>query len=165
MSDPLYDFSRSPFPTEPIAEPLLLDIMKIAQRRLGPGAAETLNLSVEELEQHWADDIRRMVYQLTALLLAEKLPPERVEGRKTITVDVPTSWWQHFKFQYEQTWWLGWFVRRHPARWLPIPFRFGVSVSLERYRIYPEAKIAYCDELGRPRRHSTVLMGRVTRIG
>jgi hypothetical protein len=76
----------------------------------------------------------RLIFQLRSMVLADKL----VEERQTVTLDIPASWWQHFKRDS----WLG----RHRPQWMRKrwPVRFTTmrqTVQFQRYRNYPDASI------------------------
>lgn len=83
-----------------------------------------------------------MTHQLVASVLAEKLPPERVAEQKTFTFSVPASPWQQFKSSHAESWWLRWLVRRRPAAMVTHGFVGELTVDLDRYWAYPEARVA-----------------------
>ncbi len=90
-----------------------------------------------------------LIFSLKSLVLAEKL----VQEQQTVTLDIPASWWQHFKRDS----WLG----RHRPQWMRKrwPVRFTTmrqTVRFERYRNYPDASIPLPPErFGRPVMYET----------
>ena len=98
-----------------------------------------------EFQQREAD---RMVYKLSADVLAEKLPPETINESRIAVWNFPRSSWQHFKLEHSESWWLGWLVRRRPVQYAVHDKQVTLTVNLERYRTFPQANIAYPPELG-----------------
>jgi hypothetical protein len=81
----------------------------------------------------------QLIFRLRSAVLADKL----VSERQAVTLDIPASWWQHFKRDS----WLG----RHRPQWMRRrwPVRFTTmrqEVLFERYRTYPDASIALPSE-------------------
>lgn len=54
----------------------------------------------------------RLAIQLEARIFGENLPPVT----RSHTVQVPADWRQHWKLDHAGSWWVAWWVRRHPAR-------------------------------------------------
>ena len=92
--------------------------------------------------------VDRMVHQFAAEVLAEKLPPETINESRIAVWNFPRSWWQHFKLEHSESWWLGWLVRRRPVQYAVHDKQVTLTVNLERYRTFPQANIAYPSELG-----------------
>jgi hypothetical protein len=130
--------------TAPALERVVLERMKMGVRQeVGAHVAESLHL------EQWVEPMtRNMVVRLTADILAEKLPPERVERSKTVTLDFPASSWQHFKQEHSESWWLRWLVRRRPVRVQALEQTVTLVVDLEKYRTFPQCNYVFPQDLG-----------------
>lgn len=99
-------------------------------------------------------ELGRKRVELESYVLGEKLAEDTYTDKKSYST--PKTWWDMFKVTYAMTWWLGWLVRRWPAKfeyhW------FSVGVTVERFANYPEADIPL-PSLGRP-----VPYERITRL-
>jgi hypothetical protein len=126
-----------------------LDRLEVGFRqRLGAHTLESMRL--EHHEDRLTLDLIRSV---TAEVLAEKLPPERVERSQTFGIDFPASPFQHWKQKHATRWWLRRFVRRWPVRTERLTREARLTVNLERYRTYPEANyVLPPDKFGAPYR-------------
>jgi len=70
-------------------------------------------------------------------------------------VDVPATWWQHFKRTYRGRRWLRWLVRRHPVVYRTHNRTCQLTVNVQRFYTYPHAPILP-ESYGRPYRVATV---------
>lgn len=105
--------------------------------------------------RHWWDPIAQtMVLELQAGLLAERLPPERIEAGEIFIFPVPASPWQQFKALHGTAWWLRWLVRRRPPRIIEHTFRGELTVDLRRWHAYPKATMPDQAGFGTPVRVS-----------
>lgn len=104
------------------------------------------SLKFETLRDEVCDQI---IYRLTAQVLADQLPPERVERSSSATFDVPASWWQAWKAEHPGLW-RGWLRRRWPALTAEHTRTMTLSVDLRRYRVYPEQTAVLPQYFGRP---------------
>jgi hypothetical protein len=123
----------------------------LALQRLRIGLEQRIGAQViESLELHQVEDIftRSIVTRLTADVLAEKLPPEKIERSKTVALDFPASSWQHFKQEHSESWWLRWLVRRWPVRIQQLEQTVTLTVDLERYRTFPQCNYVFPKDLG-----------------
>lgn len=99
----------------------------------------------------------RMTAEIRTEVLAEKLPPHKIERDVPVYFKQPVSWWDHFKLDHERSRWIGWLIRRlNPPRIHRETKLVSMVVWLDRFWAYPEAKVPASDLLGRPRRHYTV---------
>lgn len=79
------------------------------------------------------------IAQLTGFVLADKLPPEHFSQSVTNVVYIPATWWQHFKHQYQDKWWMRtipWKEIRYRTETFTGTFEF----DLERWYVFPKAK-------------------------
>lgn len=98
---------------------------------------EYIRASVEFATDHGVKFLRNeLVLSLEARVLSEKLE----EGVKTDYVDIPSSWWQHLKYEHAP----GWFIDRWPVQY----DRATLTVYLERWATYPEANVRHDKRLG-----------------
>lgn len=74
--------------------------------------------------------VQRKVYQ-------KRLTPKFTSGTGQIEIEMPLTWWDHFKQTYQDRWWLSWFARRYPAATKVHRFAHRVDVSLEQYWKFP----------------------------
>lgn len=100
---------------------------------LSPYLIESLDLRAEVVPELG----RQLVAQLTAHVLADKLPPERLERSETVTLDVPATWWQAWKAEHPRLW-RGWLAERWPVRMITHERTARLVVDLTRYVTYPE---------------------------
>jgi len=114
-----------------------------ATNAVSPEFAETVRADIYR-DEVWG----RLTHQLTAQVLAERLPSGHVEETKTFTIDVPASPWQQFKQDHETAWWLRWLTKWRPPLLRTHRQSCHMSVDITRYWSYPEARIAR--QLGRP---------------
>jgi hypothetical protein len=67
------------------------------------------DLGVEALAD-WATD--QLVLRLKTHILGEQLPSHT----ETASTGVPATWWQHYKHDYADRWWMRRFTRRWPVK-------------------------------------------------
>jgi hypothetical protein len=130
--------------TTPSYEALTLQRLRIGlEQRVGAHM-------IESLELHQVEDVftRSIVTRLTADVLAEKLPPERVERSSEFTWEFPASPFQHWKQKHQGAWWLRWFVARRPVRRTRHKKVATLTVDLERYRTFPQCNYVFPKDLG-----------------
>lgn len=128
----------------PMVESFTLQRLKLGlEQRVGAHVLDSTRLEVVE-------DLltNGFIYRLTTDVLAEKLPPERVERSKTFTLDFPASSWQMFKLEHQGSRWLGWLVRRRPVRRIGHTKTATLTTELDRYRTFPQANYVFPKSLG-----------------
>ena len=117
------------------------------QKKLQPhrvGSSFMTSMS-EEVDQYTHLEKDRQVHRLEAFVLREHLADDFYE--EVLVVTQPKTWWDHFKIDFQHTWW-GRFLYNH----FPPEFTHDnhmVRVKVERYASYPEADVAI-PQLGRP---------------
>jgi len=88
--------------------------------------------------------------ELTGLmvrLVSEVLTEHIVSETQTAELDVPASWWQHFKQDHRDRWFMRRFVRRWPVAYTT----WQTEVRFSRYATYPNADVKMPPSpLGRP---------------
>ncbi|MFJ6841393.1 hypothetical protein ACIQRE_01850 [Streptomyces griseoluteus] len=86
-----------------------------------------------------------LLFQLRARVLSDDLPPQRLTARQRVTFEVPASTWQMWKARHGRRWYARRLVARWPVRYEPDPDGRGTeavcSFDLERYRLYPRARV------------------------
>lgn len=129
---------------KPMVESFTLERLRVGlEQHVGAHALESMRLEVVE------DLLRNsFIYRLKTDILAEKLPPEKVERSKTFTLDFPASSWQHFKQEHSESWWLRWLVQRRPIRYQALEQTATLTVDLERYRTFPQCNYVFPKNLG-----------------
>ena len=82
---------------------------------------------------------RGFAAHLTTFVLTEKL----LSDSQDVSWDLssPTTSWQFFKREHENSWWLGWLVRRRPVKveWETHTEHF----TFERYAMFPHSAISH----------------------
>lgn len=68
-------------------------------------------------------------------------------------VDIPASWWQHYKLELKDDVVSRWLLRRWPVKYKTKSFR--AEFRIEHAAIYPEANVAF-PALGRPIPYHTI---------
>jgi hypothetical protein len=61
---------------------------------------------------------------------------------QTVTLEVPASWWQHFKSDHRNRFGFRWFVKRFPI----LLETWTKDVTFDRYYDYPDATIQLPEE-------------------
>lgn len=112
--------------------------------RLADAQYVSRKFAVEVDQDHLALIADRLAVRMETTVLADHLVADHYESHRW--VNVPASWWQHFKDTYADSWWLRWLVRRRP----PIFDAQHVSmcVSFDRWATYPYARIKEDHRLG-----------------
>lgn len=112
-------------------------------------------LSVEQAAMRRAAD--DMIVRLRAWVLKYKLPGHTVNKRLTVHWEVPATWWDHFKADHADSWWLGWLVRWRPAQMQQRCRSVRFRAAWEDMALYPWQTFAPSHRnLGRPVRHVEV---------
>lgn len=99
-------------------------------------------------EETRIDIAERLIHSVCTEVLAERLPPERVEQAETFGFDFPVSPFQHWKQKRAGAWWLRRFVQWRPVKTERFEMEARLVVNLERFRTFPKADITYPDRLG-----------------
>lgn len=124
-------------------EEIVLVFKKFAQQSLiDEGITSDVDLQV--VKEIFGGQALRMVAQI----MCEDLPPEKVTRSKWVEFPpVPLSAWHMWKEQNRFKWYARWIVKRWPVKYQE---RQGVeitlSLNLERFRAYPQAKIQFNDD-------------------
>jgi hypothetical protein len=122
MSDPIFFTDRQ--------REVILERLKLGMSAEMPQVSQTLNLT---LDPNYATD--RLAARLTAFILAERLPPQRLRGE---VQDMRwATWYDHLKATVQDRWWAAAYVRRWPPRAVEVPIR--VSVPVQGWWTYPHA--------------------------
>lgn len=88
------------------------------------------SLTVESLVDRMTD---RLVIRLRAEVLAERAPTQPVRG--IVTVPRWATWRDQFKDAHRSRWWMAWWIRRHPVRYIDEPHH--VTVPIHQWWTYP----------------------------
>jgi hypothetical protein len=102
------------------------------------------HLEFSATHDHLYDTI---ILGIRARVLSDDLPPERLTQRRYFSYSVPASTWQMWKHLRRENPRWQWLISRHPVRYV----RDGrgeqveVSFDLERFRLYPHAKVRPSD--------------------
>jgi hypothetical protein len=93
-------------------------------------------------------ETREMAYegllmQLSAYVLGEKLPDNTVTQTGSVSVDYPETWWQHFKHQYCERWWMRALARRRPPKMLTRTATGTVTATWHHMTAYPWARYTH----------------------
>lgn len=81
------------------------------------------SIGIEQSANYLAD---RFAFMLRAHVLGEVLPSHEQTETAYVSVFAPASWWQHFKEQYAEHWFMRALVKRRPVR---------VKARTEHYRL------------------------------
>lgn len=123
---------------EPSFETVLLERLRVGVQQAVSGE---LAHSVEV--EAYADHITNsMIYQLTAHVLAERLPTETDRQAIPLSYDVPATWWQHWKADHPRA---AKRLRLKPVRMETHTRTVHTAVDISRYWTYPEAKRLHTD--------------------
>lgn len=102
------------------------------QHMVGAEMAQSLKAEI------WQDEILRgLLVRLSAYVQAERLPPHEATDTATLTVQVPSSWWQHFKYQYQSKWFMRSLVRRKPVKFNDKTATAVLTARWENLATYP----------------------------
>ena len=128
----------------PMVESFTLERLRLGlEQRVGAHVLQSTRLEVVE------DFLTNgFICRLTADVLAEKLPPERIERSSKFFWEFPASPFQHWKQKHEKAWWLRWFTTRRPVRRVKHTKVATLEVNLERYRTFPQCNYVFPETLG-----------------
>lgn len=111
---------------------------------LSAEVAEQLVVKVGELN-YFAD---RLSVDVVASVLGQRVDHQMVTGSRTVSIEVPVSWWDHWKLDHAESRWFGWIARRYqPALRSEIRV-MRYEVDIERLRTFPQATVAFPREMG-----------------
>lgn len=97
------------------------------------------SLDVRKYQEHTLD---KMIYELRACVLAEKLVDKRVEKTAFFSMQRHSSWWQHFKDDVLDRFWLTrWFVRWRPVTFETVESSQTLVADFKQYATFPAADI------------------------
>lgn len=103
------------------------------------GALTRDSLVFDEWQEHSA---YRLVRQLSAYVLSEKLVDKTVSDRRTLSVDIPASWWQHFKLDVLASFNVGrWFVMKRPVRYRTEKREHTFRADFRQWATFPAADV------------------------
>lgn len=96
----------------------------------------------------------RVAVAMRTKILTDNLPPETVTDSVEVVFHEPASTWQMWKRnnqgRWYTKWWLPWLLQRRPVKSHGVSKTARATLSLERFRVYPEAKYRASDfPLGR----------------
>ncbi len=136
---------RDDAPTTPIRlNRATLELLQVAvKRRVEDSVGGTLLDSLE-------CTVDGMAVELKGTVLAEKLPPEVVERTEVVDFVHPDGWWQLFRETYRRHWWMRWSRGRWPVRTTKTHRRVTLTVSVGRFRTFPQASVPPPAALGVP---------------
>lgn len=139
--------------TQPFVE-RTFDIVRVVRSRLvGPFVRDSANIEIRSAPIMSTVD-GSLIRELTAYVLADRLPDEQASEQTRVIVRYPGTSWQMFKHEHERSWWLAWFVRRRPVRMAVVVRTVTMTVDMRRWRVFPEARVPWPQELGNVRHHA-----------
>lgn len=96
-----------------------------------------------ELSRYQDQFLDRMIYEMSAFVLAEKLVDKTIKKQARLRVYVPASWWQHFRQDvYPKLGRLGrWLLRRKPVRTKEIVKYETLVANFKQYATYPASDL------------------------
>jgi hypothetical protein len=98
------------------------------------------------MEESPEDFIRNEVrVRIEQFVVAEKLAADRYHTM--VGWKQPATTWDMYKHTHADSWWLGWLVRRRPARCKQ--YSQLATIEVERYAAYPDATVEF-PHLGKP---------------
>lgn len=106
---------------------------------------------LQSLELRTLEDVitRGLVVQLRALVLADRHGTQDVSTTETFAVDLPATWWQHWKMDHDNRWWAGWLVRRWPTRYETYRDERKLTATFTAFTLFPRSATGYPAQLGR----------------
>jgi hypothetical protein len=115
----------------------ILHIVRVGTSQVIPSyVARTASFTTQE---HMGSN---MLLGLTANVLRDHI----VHEVQTVTLEVPATWWQHFKAEHSNGFIIRRFTKRFPIRWET----WTRDVTFDRYYDYPDASIQLPeDQFGR----------------
>lgn len=78
-----------------------------------------------------------MMVRLAGYVTTEQLPSHVAEDTVRLAVDIPTSWWQHFKEQYSDKWFMRPIVKRRPVRTTIRTSTYTLRATWDNMATYP----------------------------
>jgi hypothetical protein len=93
-------------------------------------------------------EINSMILQLKAYVTSEHLEPQTFTDTKKVGIYVPATWWDFFKFTYQDRWWMKKFFQR--PKYELVTREVTLSVEVTPQIIYPEANLPVPSVMGRP---------------
>ena len=95
------------------------------------------------------DEAVGMMVELVSEVLTERIAKETHD----VSIDVPATWWQHFKLSYMNNRFMRRFIRRYPVKLRA----WSKTVFFDAKRLYPNADIPkQVTPLGRPIMFETI---------
>lgn len=88
------------------------------------------SIDADSMMSYFTDDV---LLRFKAAILGEELPP----ATDTAHEQVPLTWWDHFKADHAERWWLRSLVRRRPPRARTIT----LTTTWENMAAYPWAQL------------------------
>lgn len=91
------------------------------------------DITFEQLERtltltRWQDRLaQRFAFRLRAEVLAEQLPPQDLHG--WVTTPRWATWRDHLKDTHRHRWWMRWWLKRHPIRYIDEPHLAHIDVQ------------------------------------
>lgn len=136
---------QRPRPQEVELQQLQLTLQRAVSQRAGVG------LLIGDMKVLRDPDMSPASFavEIGAFVLAEQLPPARVEDVQRIEVQVPDGWWETFRHEYRGRWWMRRWVARRPVRLRSEVRVARLTVDLRRYWTFPRSQITL-PELGKP---------------
>lgn len=123
-------------------EQIILERLKFEVREaLGPAVLESISL------ERFHDMLREdMVLRLTAELLAERIESEQIVRTETVMHDFTAldGPFQRWKERHAASWWLFWFVKLRPLRFIAETklSKVELRVSVDDYATFPKMALA-----------------------
>lgn len=143
-----------PWWLDPMADCPMPGPIRLESLKLGAyiEATTEFHLRLMENPDFRRDMHDRVRYQLTARALGQRVPPLTTTRAERLVVEVPATWWQHWKMAHLAAWWLPrWVTRRWPVRTRVVSTTVTLTGSVERAVLFPEASIVpEHPALGRP---------------
>lgn len=136
VQPPLYD------QTSVVLEPLRI----AAKKRLSPSVVHGLRAKVYPnlLMEEFVAEIETAVY-------AQRLTTATDIDRQTVTFMVPATTWGMFKDRHAQSWWLRWWVKRHPPKIQVLRETVVLHTEWRGYATFPDMSEVIEDKtLGAP---------------
>jgi hypothetical protein len=130
------------------AENLQASRLELEWKNFGLQMMIDMDLMLEpefSLSQHGYDFMRDQVrLAMRTKILTDNLPPEKITKSTTVRVEEPASTWQMWKRNNQGKWYTKWWLAKWLEKW-PVIMNghdktVTMTVNLERFRAYPEAK-------------------------
>lgn len=131
----------------PVPDPYEVAVLQALRVGLRHTVAGEFVQDATRFEAHWDYLAHHMLVSIETKVLAEALPPETVTRSERLDVETPATWWQHFKADHPR---IAARLRLRPVRMTTVSATAHMSVSLQRYWAYPDAKRLPEARFGRP---------------